>query len=176
MDCYCGRGARVPRDRIDANLRLTEVALELLAWDKQRSTQPLEPADLVETDRLIDRGMMCHRRLLAVVHGEREDPTLAESESWLQESRARWRDRPGMVEKGGMLKGPKLRLTEEDFARLDRARPDLSFSGDASPPATPAAGDEDADVVTKLERLAALRTDGLLTEEEFQAAKARVIG
>jgi hypothetical protein len=45
------------------------------------------------------------------------------------------------------------------------ARPD----GSAAPPASPS-------VTTELERLADLRARGVLTEEEFQAQKARILG
>ena len=45
------------------------------------------------------------------------------------------------------------------------ARPD----GSTAPPASPS-------VTTELERLADLRARGVLTEEEFQAQKARILG
>ena len=49
------------------------------------------------------------------------------------------------------------------------------YQGDATPmaaPPTPGA----PSATTELERLAKLRTDGVLTEEEFQAQKARILG
>ena len=44
----------------------------------------------------------------------------------------------------------------------------------APPPAAPAAGG--ADMTAELERLAALRNQGVLTDDEFAAAKRRLIG
>jgi hypothetical protein len=44
----------------------------------------------------------------------------------------------------------------------------------APPPAAPAASADD-DVVAKLERLADLRAQGLLTDDEFLAAKAKAL-
>jgi hypothetical protein len=43
--------------------------------------------------------------------------------------------------------------------------------GGGSPPATPAA----PDTVDQLERLAALHAQGVLTDEEFAAQKARIL-
>jgi hypothetical protein len=182
MDCFCGCGTKVSRDLIGLNVRGGEVAYELLAWDKYRSTVDREPADALDTERLIDRGAACFGRILATIHGERETWSLDESDEWLEESRARWFDRSGMIEKGSFLRGPKLRVTEEDIARLDRVHPDQSFSAIAPPAETvPAhAGsspDSPAhDIAGQLERLGTLRAEGVLTEEEFRAAKARVLG
>jgi uncharacterized membrane protein YdbT with pleckstrin-like domain len=46
----------------------------------------------------------------------------------------------------------------------------------AAPPAAPSAPPSAPSVTTELERLAELRSKGILTEEEFQAQKARVLG
>jgi hypothetical protein len=43
----------------------------------------------------------------------------------------------------------------------------------APPPAAPA---PDEDVITQLERLGALKAQGILTEEEFAAQKAKLLG
>src|ERR1700721_1578640 len=118
MECYCGCGRRVSRRLTDTNLRISEVALELLAWDKRRAMSPMDPADFVETERLIDRGANSHRRLLAALHEEIDEVSLVESEEWLVESRARWKDREEMTERGGFLRGRKLKLTKEDLARI----------------------------------------------------------
>jgi len=178
MECYCGCGRRVPRRLTDANLRIGEVTLELLAWDKRRSTEPMQPEDFVATERLIDRGASSHRRLLAALHEEIDGVSLEDSAEWLVESRAAWRRRDEMTEGGGFLRGPKLRLTKEDFARLDRIHPELSFS--ASPPtpvgAPAGVGDDAADPAGQLQRLRSLRAEGILTEEEFRAAESRLRG
>ena len=175
MECYCGCGRRVSRRLTDTNLRIGEVALELLAWDKRRTTMPMQPADFVETERLIDRGANSHRRLLGALHEEIDDVSLDDSAEWLAESRAAWRDREEMTEGGRFLRGPKLRLTKDDLARIDRVHPERSFS--ASPPApiaVPGARDEAADPAGQLERLRSLRAEGILTEDEFRSAVARL--
>jgi hypothetical protein len=43
----------------------------------------------------------------------------------------------------------------------------------AAPPRTPGAG---GDLVAELQKLAALKESGILTDEEFSAAKARLLG
>ena len=43
----------------------------------------------------------------------------------------------------------------------------------APPPASPA---QEEDVITQLERLGALKAQGILTEEEFAAQKAKLLG
>ncbi len=175
MECYCGCGRRVSRQLIDTNLRISEVALELLAWDKLRTMSPMAPDDFVETERLIDRGGNFHRRLLGALHEEFDGVSLEESAEWLAESRRRWRDSEEMTERRGFLRGPKLRLTKDDLARLDRIHPEQSFS--AAPPApvgAPAARDEATDTAGQRRRLRSLRAEGILTEEEFRAAEARL--
>jgi hypothetical protein len=42
--------------------------------------------------------------------------------------------------------------------------------------AAPAAPAPDEDVISQLERLGALKAQGILTEEEFQAQKAKLLG
>ncbi len=176
MECYCGCGRRVSRRLTDANLRIGEVTLELLAWDKRRSTSPMQPEDFVATERLIDRGANAHRRLLGALHEEFDGVSLDDSAEWLSESRTAWRDRDEMTERGGFLRGPKLRLTKDDFARLDRIHPEHSFSGgDPTPVAIPGAREEGADAAGQLQRLRSLRAEGILTEEEFRAAESRLL-
>jgi hypothetical protein len=175
MECYCGCGRRIPRRLTDANLRIGEVTLELLAWDKRRTTGPMHPEDFVETERLVDRGAGFHRRLLAALHGEIDGVPLVESKEWLVESRASWRDRDEMTDGGGFLRSPKLKLTKDDLARLDRINPEQSFSTSSPPPVeVSAARDEPTDPAGQLQRLRSLRADGILTEEEFRAAEARL--
>ncbi len=175
MECYCGCGRRVSRRLTDTNLRISEVTLELLAWDKRRSTSPMQPEDFVATERLIDRGANAHRRLLGALHEEFDGVSLEDSAEWLAESRAAWRDRDEMTEGGGFLRGPKLRLTKDDFARVDRVHPEQSFSASSpGPVAVPGTRDGTADPAGQLERLRSLRAEGILTEEEFRAAESRL--
>jgi hypothetical protein len=178
MDCFCGCGTKVRRDLVGLHVRGGEVAYELLAWDKYRTIRDRDPADALETERLIDRGAACFGRVLSTIHGEREIQSLRECDEWLEESRARWYRRPEMVEKGSFLRGPKLRVTEDDLARLDRVHPEQSFSATATPRVDENRTESTAptDVAGQLERLGSLRAAGTLTEAEFRAAKARVLG
>lgn len=171
VDCFCGCGSKVPRKLTDANIFAGEVALELLAWDKARASDP-RSSDAAAGDRLIAGGAGCYRRLLLTLHGERDTTSMQESEDWLRESRAERSNRSDMTEKGSFLSKSKLRLTDRDFEQLDRLRPDLSFSG------SPADQTDslNVDVASQLERLGALHAEGVLTDEEFAAAKDRVIG
>lgn len=61
---------------------------------------------------------------------------------------------------------------EAQLAQQAAAAP-LSSQGASEPPAPPAAG---ADLVAELSKLGELRTAGVLTDEEFAAAKARLLG
>jgi hypothetical protein len=46
----------------------------------------------------------------------------------------------------------------------------------APPPPAPAAPVAQEDPITQLERLGALKAQGLITEEEFNAQKAKILG
>jgi len=63
--------------------------------------------------------------------------------------------------------------------RRDQAAEDEGASYQTEPravPATPAQPAPGGDTVTELERLAKLHQDGILTDEEFSAAKAKELG
>ncbi len=170
MDCICGCGAEIPRNLVPAQLEAGKVALELLVWDRTR-TSKLQSA---ETEALIARGAECYQRLLATLHGSSATDPVPASEEWLEESFLERGNRPEMTDKGGFLRPPKLRVTEEDTERLDRLHPELSFSQPEQRPPQGEAVDEDP--VAQLRGLRDLHATGALTDEEFAAAKARVIG
>jgi hypothetical protein len=178
MECFCGCGRKVPRKLIELNLRVGEMALELLAWSKALAAADPGSPDTLEIERLVDQGAGCYRRLLSTIHGERDiGSAMEEGGEWLADSRATWRGRSEMTEKDSFMRGPKLRFTDEDFKRLDRVRPERSFAGIPRPESEPdACLDTAPDIAGQLERLGALRSAGILTEEEFRAAKARVLG
>lgn len=79
----------------------------------------------------------------------------------------------------------KIKLSNDDFARFDGRRPQLSFTGApwtaedpssaADGPMSPAPERADEDPVAQLNGLRELHAVGALTDEEFAAAKARVI-
>jgi putative oligomerization/nucleic acid binding protein len=174
----------VPKGLVDANLQASEVALELLVWDRTRVADPGSVSE--RTEGLIVRGANCYRRLLLTLHGERGDvdSPLAEGQEWLQESHDLRGDREDMTEKGSLFSKSKLKVTGPDLDRLDRAHPETSFSATPSPDETSGASGTgetggaggDQDVVDALERLGAMHASGLLSDEEFSAAKGRVLG
>ena len=99
-----------------------------------------------------------------------------ESDEWLVESRARWHDRDEMTERGGFLRGPKLKLTKDDLARIDRVHPERSFSASTPTPVqVPGTRDDPADPAGQLQRLRSLRAEGIVTEDEFRTAEARLL-
>jgi hypothetical protein len=57
------------------------------------------------------------------------------------------------------------------MAQIDRLHPELSFTGK-----TPEPEEHEGDLVKQLERLGVLRDEGVLTDEEFATAKARLLG
>jgi hypothetical protein len=172
VNCFCGCGTKVPARLIEANLRAGEVALELLAWDKARAADALA-SDSENMDLLIARGADCYQRLLSTLHEEEDaDSPLPACKAWLQDSLRERMDREDMTEKAwSFFSAGKLKLADQDLKRLDRARPELSFSADRS-----RGGTADADLARQLERLGVLHAEGVLTDEEFSAAKARVLG
>jgi hypothetical protein len=188
MECVCGCGRKLPKEFADRNYTAASVALELLIWDKDRALPGPGPAG---REGLIARGVECYERLLYSLHGKGTGDPGPECDEWLEESRSMRSHRSDMT-KRRFLGGNAPNLSKEDMDRLDRRHPERSFTGgidaaqdvtataEAPPdgpvtaptPPTPA----DYDLVTKLERLRVLRDDGLLTDEEFAAAKARLLG
>jgi hypothetical protein len=169
MDCFCGCGRKLRRGQIDLGLQAPKLALELLAWDKARAGGQLGSAPSDNAEHEIARGSDCYRRLIGALHGESGGYSIEEGESWLRESADERAGRPYMTVKGRFFEADKLLLTTEDEARLDRARPERSFTGTSG---EDGGGDR---VKGQLERLGALRAEGVLTDEEFAAAKARVL-
>jgi hypothetical protein len=195
MDCVCGCGKDLPKNLGDRNFIAAGVALELLVWDKSRAL----PGRVAEgREGLIARGVDCYESLLASLHGEWSGDPDQRSDTWLRESRFMRADRSDMTKKR-FLAAPTPNLSEEDMSRLNRRHPERSFTGggeatpseagtvsgpraadDAAvtPPAgapTPSTAPRDDDLVGQLERLRTLRDDDVLTDEEFVAAKARLL-
>lgn len=168
MECVCGCGTQIERHLIDAHMQSTVLALELLAWDKARCEGRIPPEEAEPIDSLIHRGALQYQRLLDTIHGKREAAPLTEGESWLAESQELRRERQHMTEKSWFGKSARLRLTDEEIAMLDRKHPERSFSGRAAAP--------QGDIAGQLERLRALHAEGALSDEEFEAAKRRVLG
>lgn len=173
VECFCGCETTLPNGLIGVNLQASEVALELLAWDRARVADPGLVSEAIDIDVLVARGASCYQRLLLTLHeGRDDDSPPAGCEEWLRESRHHRRDRDDMTEKGFFRSTGALRVTEWDLKQLDRANPELSFSGTRPHGGTP----EDEDVAGQLERLGALHARGILSDQEFCAAKGLVLG
>jgi Short C-terminal domain len=188
MECVCGCGRDIPRNFVDRNFIAAGVAIELLTWDKNRALPGPEPAG---REGLIARGVECYEKLLYSLHGEGGGDPDPEADAWLEDARAMRADRSDMT-KRRLLGGPAPNVSKEDMDRLDRRHPERSFTGDhvagsgsetkgaTAAPAGPTASNGSVtattdDLVAKLERLRALRDDDVLTDEEFAAAKARLL-
>ncbi|HEY2478924.1 MAG TPA: SHOCT domain-containing protein [Solirubrobacterales bacterium] len=178
MECVCGCGREIPKKFVDRNFIAAAVALELLTWDKNRAFPGPGPEG---REGLIARGAECYERLLYSLHGEGGGDPDEGCNAWLNESTEMRADRPEMTKR--KLVGPGApNLSPEDMERLDRRHPERSYTGGGAAARSSAAagtGPEIAaadDLVGKLERLRALRDDDVLTDEEFAAAKARLLG
>jgi hypothetical protein len=170
MECVCGCGRKVPKDLADRNYIAATVAIELLAWDKNRALPGPEPAG---REGLIARGVECYEKLLYSLHGEGGGDPDAECNAWLDEARAMRAHRSDMT-KRRFFGGNAANVSKEDIDRMDRRHPERSFTGAAG--SAPSGTSEGADdLVAQLERLRALREDDVLTDEEFAAAKARLL-
>jgi hypothetical protein len=189
MDCVCGCGRKVPKQLTDRNFTAAGVALELLAWDKNRALPGAGPEG---REGLIARGVECYEQLLYSLHEEGGGDPDPAADAWLAESGEMRADNSDMTKKR-FFGSSAPNVSREDMARIDRRHPERSFTGGAPAPASgvPVPGDPvptsapaasapsrsgDDDVVEKLERLRAMRDDDVLTEEEFAAAKARLLG
>jgi hypothetical protein len=194
MDCVCGCGKKLPKKLGDRNFIAAGVALELLVWDKSRMLAGPVPEG---REGLIARGVDCYESLLASLHGEWSGDPDQRSDTWLRESRYLRADRPDLT-KRRFLAAPTTNLSKEDMERLDRRHPERSFTGSGSTRSEAATGSDpgaagdaaitspagaptpptasgDDDLVAQLERLRVLRDDHVLTDEEFAAAKARLL-
>lgn len=146
------------------------MALELLAWDKARATGRLGDPGQDAAAGVIERGADCYRSLIRSLHGDASSYAPEQGVAWLSESMVERQGRQYMTTKVGLLGRDRLLLNEEDYERMDRVNPERSFSAEVVP------GGPGATVVDELGRLASLFDAGALTTEEFEAAKARVLG
>jgi hypothetical protein len=170
MDCVCGCGRNVSGKLAERNFIAASVALELLAWDKNRAT--VTPGR-EGREGLIARGAECYAQLLCSLHGEAVADPDEHCNGWLAES-AGMRAGLSDLTKRRLLGKEPPNLSKADMEVLDRVHPEASFTGRTAD--APAGAPADGDLVDKLERLGALRKDGLLTDEEFDLAKARLLG
>jgi hypothetical protein len=177
MECVCGCGRDIPKSFADRNFIAAGVAIELLTWDRNRALPGTEPEG---REGLIARGVECYERLLYSLHGEGGGDPDPEADAWLEDALAMRAGRSNMT-KRRLFGGSTPNLSEEDMDRLDRRHPERSFTGgtlraqdEPKAPAVATATTDD-DLVAKLERLRALRDDDVLTDEEFAAAKARLL-
>jgi hypothetical protein len=185
MECVCGCGRDLPKNFADRNYLAASVAIELLGWDKNRALPGPVPEG---REGLIARGVECYERLLYSLHGGGGSDPDAECQDWLSESEAMRAHRSDMT-KRSFFGGNRPNVSKEDMARIDRRHPERSFTGglevtpgaaptapaEPAPPSATATATGDDDLVSQLERLRALRDEAVLTDEEFAAAKARLL-
>lgn len=178
MECVCGCGREIEGVKLtQRNFVAASVALELLAWDKNRASPTPGPEG---REGLIARGADCYERLLYSLHEEGGGDPDPDCEEWLRESAEMRLQRSDMNKKRRILGrgAASPNLSEQDMDQLDRRHPELSFTGKIAARSGGEATDRDAsedDLVDRLERLRTLREDGTLTEDEFAAAKARLL-
>jgi hypothetical protein len=195
MECVCGCGRDISGAKFtNQNFVAATVALELLAWDKNRAS-PIPGPD--GREGLIARGADCYQRLIYSLHGEGGGDPEEDCDEWMRESGEMRLQRSDMNKKRFLGRGFGVpNLSEHDIAQIDHLHPELSFTGkvaapsggevapaprssapagaEAAPAQSPPAPDDD--LVGKLERLRAMRDDGTLSDDEFTAAKARLLG
>jgi hypothetical protein len=69
------------------------------------------------------------------------------------------------------------RWQQQEYAQqADYAQQPTAYAAPPPPPAPAPAGTGGSDVTAELERLAGLRNQGVLSDEEFSAAKAKLLG
>ena len=169
MNCICGCGTPLNRDQIALNLLASEVAIELVVWDKARTLGSPPIADEVPTRLVV--GAAVYQDLLAAIHageepGEREQQGTHE---WLEDSRAarlRLHDELPVPKK-------KIKLSDAEHARIDRRHPERSFSGEvgAAEP-SPAPADEAAEVDPFLEALLVVALEDVRAGRPEEAKRA----
>jgi hypothetical protein len=170
MDCVCGCGREIEGAKYtQQNFIAASIALELLAWDKNRASPTPGPDG---REGLIARGADCYQRLIYSLHEEGGGDPEADCEAWLGESGEMRLQRSDMNKKRFLGRGyGSPNLSEHDMEQMDRTHPELSFTG-----TEPSAADDADELGGKLRRLQTLRDDGVLTEDEFAAARARLLG
>jgi hypothetical protein len=170
MDCLCGCGTKLSRGVVDFNFQAGDIASELMIWDKARAGLDPDSDDVAAIGRMIEPGAAIYQRSLAILHGEAAPGDLEEGARWLERSRDARRE---MSQTRPFVPGNRIKPTESDFERFNPLRPETTFSGPDRP--LRAAGDPE-DPVARLRGLRDLHAAGALTDAEFAAAKARVIG
>jgi hypothetical protein len=68
------------------------------------------------------------------------------------------------------------RWQQQEYAQQPEYAPQPAYVAPPPPAPPPAAAAAGGDVTAELERLAGLRNQGVLTDEEFAAAKAKLLG
>lgn len=68
------------------------------------------------------------------------------------------------------------RWQQQEYAQQPQYAPQPAYVAPPPPAPPPAAAATGGDVTAELERLAGLRNQGVLTDEEFAAAKAKLLG
>ena len=70
----------------------------------------------------------------------------------------------------------RQQASQQQAADAEAFRQQQAMAAQQAPPPPPAAAPPPADLVTQLQQLAALKGQGILTQEEFDVQKARILG
>ena len=70
----------------------------------------------------------------------------------------------------------RQQASQQQAADAEAFRQQQAMAAQQAPPPPPAAAPPPADLVTQLQQLAALKDQGILTQEEFDVQKARILG
>jgi hypothetical protein len=75
---------------------------------------------------------------------------------------------------GGVNRHQQKKYAAQDAPPPDAGEPQVVYVD--APPAAPAPGGMSPDAIAELKQLAELKDQGILTEEEFAAQKAKILG
>ncbi len=165
-------------------LILLALAVALIAYPVRRLVWWLTSHFVVTTDRIIHREGWFAKRSMDIPYEAVNDVRFKQSVferiigagSLIIHSASE----AGRQEFGAIRNPEEVQKTIYQEREKDQQRMFTPQPAAAAPPATPSAPvappGAAPSVVTELERLADLRAKGVLTEEEFQAQKARILG
>ena len=160
------RKANVPLKELMA-VGITNQRETTLLWDRQ-SGEPLHPA-IVWQDRRT--APMCDELRAAGAESLVRERTGLVIDPYFSGTKLAW-----LLDNVPGLRAQMIEtLKQYGIQMSDLPTPGVPMAASSSAPAAGASSSEE-DPVAKLEKLSALHKQGVLTDEEFQAAKAKVLG
>lgn len=155
MNCVCGCGIRLGRNQTELNFLAAEVAIELVVWDKARALR--SPVAAEEIEMILGAGAPHYQALLTAIHADTRlgEEKLEVMQAWVdrsQEARRRLGNQLPVVPKN------RIKLNDEDQARVNRLYPELTFTGTVGPGPTDGA-ELEALLVSALEEVRSGRVE-----------------